>query len=286
MSASKEKKKRQNGDVLDKKQKDLQAASAKKKRNTIITVVVVVAAVLLIAFAIFMNSDIMYTTGTALKVGNYEFTAGEVNYFYYSAYLNEYKSYGDYASYILDTDKSLSSQEYSEGVTWDDHFRETAINNIRDMVMLCEEAEKAGFTLSDTAEAEIETNIQNYQFMATYYGYKSADAYYTANFGRGVNEKVIRKCMKLAYLSDEFRTYKKESFEYSNSEIDSYYEENKDTYDTITYRMYYVSGAEKDDTTMEEAKEKADYLTDDELADWNTAASVFIFTGKIGNKIF
>ncbi len=275
MGASREKMKRREARSQDTGEKILQEKRSKRKRKIWIAVICVLA-VALIVFSIFMNSSFRYRTGVALRVGDHTFTAADMGYFYYTAYYNIMESYGDYASYIVDTSESLKDQMYDEERTWDEYIKEVAAEDIQELCALYDEAMAEGYTLSEELLQEMEDVIASAESMYSLYGYKSVDAYFDAMYGRGMNEEIFRENMEFAYIATNYRQYLKDNYSFTDNELDEKYETDmKDEYASITYRMYYVSAEQVDgeisDEAWADAKEIADLLcaaeTEEEFAE-------------------
>lgn len=89
-----------------------------------------------------------------------KYSSAEVNYAYRSAYLTFCNQYGSYLSYVgLDTSKALDEQECrisDDFDTWDDYFKDAAEKNLVQVTALCDAAQKAGVTLDEDDQHEID----------------------------------------------------------------------------------------------------------------------------------
>ena len=74
-----------------------------------------------------------------------------VNYFYKGAYSNMQSQYGDFMSYLLDTNTPLDEQTYDEesGQTWADFFTEQGLTTAAEVYAIADEAKANGYTLSE-----------------------------------------------------------------------------------------------------------------------------------------
>ena len=154
MSASQEKKKRKQlrEEGLDKRKIAEQERLAQQKRYKRTTsIIIAVVAVLLIA-VILLNSNLFYTVLPAVSIGGESYTTAEFNYMYFTNYYNFIQSYGD----IFDTSKPLSKQPFSADMTWEDYFKQSTIDSLREMTMLCQRAEEAG-TLSQEERTKLKS---------------------------------------------------------------------------------------------------------------------------------
>lgn len=248
MGASQEKKKRQEMkssgmDRHQEKNEKMEKEKRRSRRNT--TIVGSVVAIVLIA-VILLNSNLFYTGLTAVTIGDKPFTAADFNYYYYTAYHNMYTNlyqyYGESISQLLDGRRPLKDQMYDETRSWADYFEEVALNSMRETTLLCDAAEKAGFTLKEEDIASIDRNMESIKSNYSTYGYSSLSSFFAGAYGRGVNEKNFRKNLENDYLANLYVQNMLQNMEFTDNELSEYYNEHKDQYDLLTYRSYYVNG--------------------------------------------
>ena len=271
MGASKEKKRRleeKNAGVetkWDVREKENAEEKKKKKRNYIIGGVVAVFTVLIL----FFSSNFFYRTFAAVKIGDVGYSAPEYKYFYYdtySSYYNMYYSYyGEYASYFMPDEETLKS---------------ATLENMQQITMLCDEANAAGFTLSDEVLAEIDKNMASVEEYAKNNNFTGVNNYLAANYGKGMNKELYRELLEKSYLAANYYSEVYNSYEYTDDELAAYYNEHENEYDKITYYVKFFDGAAVEDdpeTTedetvtqeeaMAEAKAEAEaYYADDPYA--------------------
>ncbi len=259
MSASREKKKRQEG----------QAAAAKNAGKQsrvrplhILYAVLAVVLVVVFVFVALVGNGFFNNRATAMTVGEHKVTASMYNIFYMSLYSNYYNSYADYIDsygYPFSSSEPLDEQIYDTetGQTWADYFKERAQESLVWTFALTDAAAEAGYTLSEDGAAEIDELIAGLDDTATTYGYHSANGYLTAYFGAGVDTELYREFLELQYLANEYQEQMESSFTYTEDELLAYYEENKVDFDVVTYRTYFVDGqAESETVTDEETGEE------------------------------
>lgn len=194
---------------------------------------------------------------TALKVGEKTYSAAELDYYYYSSY-NGVSSYASY--YGLDTSKSLKEQEIYSGTTWYDYFRDNAKNTLTNVAVLIQEAEKAGYSLSEEGRQTVEDNLQELKDTCKENGYSVA-YYLNATYGEYMNYATYEKVITDNQLAQEYETKMKESFEQSDKDVDAYYKEHSAELDTFTYQAYLVpvsteAGTDAEGNTEEPTEEE------------------------------
>lgn len=264
MSASKQKKlrKEQEDERISAQRREEKKEKRKSVRNAIIGVIV---AVVIIAILVF-NSNLFYRHFTAVTVGDEDYTAAELSFFYNSTYNSYVQNYGSMLSYMgLDTSKSLRSQAYGEDQTWADFFKETAVSQMQSITTLWKEAQKEGFVLSDEQQEELQSLITSLDTVHEGTGV-SNKRYFSAVYGKGVTKDIAAEMIERSYIAECFSQFKGESFTYTAEELDSRYEENKDDYDIYEYMSAFVSGTADEEngideeTAMAEAKETAEAI--------------------------
>lgn len=261
-----QKNKRQDLNVNSKSKSEMDEKRKFRRNSIAVTIVIAV----LVIFSALIKSDLMYSKFAAVKVGSYSYTAADFNYQYYSTYYRTYNSisstYGELASSIIDTSKPLNQQPYSEDKTWADYFKEEALSNLQQISILENAAKAEGYTLTDSDKDAINSTIEGYKGTYKSSGYSSLKAFLEANFGKGVTEKVFRSNLERQYLVSGYYNKMMAAKTYTNEELDSYYNANKDKFDSFTYRQYFVSGAADEangitaDTAMASAKAIADKI--------------------------
>jgi len=232
MSASKERQERaglrESGSYkkLNEKAEEERKEKRRKTRNWIILAVVVVLAIVVVLF----GTNVLYGSAAAVRIGSESYTAADYN-FYYSSLQQNYRSYYE---------SLYGSSDYADMfMPSGDAMKQSTLDIMQNIAMRASEAKKAGFTVSEDAKLTIDRQVSTLQSAAASNGL-TTDDFIAASYGRGVNEKVLRRDMENWLLADEYTQYLKDSYNYSDEEIDAYYAENKNEIDTVSYNTYYV----------------------------------------------
>ncbi len=283
MSASQEKKKRmrEREEGVEKKQVKRESMLQRKKRNNLIKSIVGIVVALVIVLLIIFNSTLFYSGVSAITIGDHSYTAAEFNYYYQTAYFttyqNIYSTYGQYASMLLDSSKPLKTQQYSEDQTWDDYFKEVALNNMKQCAVLNDAAAAEGYVISADAQASIDQSVAQARDEAVSNGYGSFEKYLISVYGKGFSEDLFNKCVKEMSLAADYSRELISRYEYSDDQLLEKYNSVSTDYDLTTYCSYYASGAADDeagidaDTAMNKAYSVAQAIsaakTEDVFAD-------------------
>lgn len=269
MSASREKKKRKEENISssdikrEQRKKEARRKTLSKILYSVVSLVLVVAVVLLLL----VNSAVLQKNATAVTVGDSKTSAATFNYYYWDAYSNFASSYGDYLSYFIDTSLPLNKQYYDDTQTWADYFTDSAASSIEQVSILCAQANAAGYTLSDEDRNTIDTTISNLDTYASYYGYSNAEKFLVAQYGKGCTAASYRAYLESNYIASGYAQQVQDDTVITDQAIDEYYQENKNDFDVVTYRAFFVDGAVPEDDTetdadvaMENARQIADAM--------------------------
>lgn len=273
MSASSEKRKRQmdREQGVDKRslaQREAEEKARKSKKNWTIGGILIAA---LVAIILLVNAFMYHIP--AMKVGNATYSAAEVNYYYN----NLYRSYAMYG--MVNTSVPLDEQECSflsesdEGTTWDDYFKQQIKSELERLEAIYGEAKKAGYVLSEEGKDSVQENMESLKSSAENSGF-SLRAYVKRYYGEGVTPKVVEKLMTKSMLAEEYEQSVKDTFSYTDEELDAYFDEHLDDYKTYNYLYYFIKAdvqePEEGEETPTEGEETPPEGEDDTAAPEDT----------------
>lgn len=224
-----------------------------KKEKTIIKTGCILAVVICVCIAAWKFYDnYQEKHGPYITVGSHEIQKAEFDYYYYSS-LNSFAStYGSYLSYFgLDTSKPLDQQQYSDTMTWDDYFQQQAVNQLKNVYALTDEANEKGFEYDASSDYDdMVTSIQSY---AQQQGV-SADEYCKSVFGSDATLEGIKPYVEMSGLASAYYNDIEDSIEVTDDEINTYYDENKDNYDSVDYRVCKIEADMPEEETEAETE--------------------------------
>lgn len=264
MSASREKKQRQNSSKLnEKKLTEAQKAAAAKRKTTQYTLIGVVVAVL-VAALLFWDAGFIQRNTTALTIGNVEYSPADVNYYYNSVYQNTYL-YAYYGLNTYDVSKAPDEQIYStdketgEELTWHDYFMKSAIETLVSITASYEAALDAGYTEADVADT-VSEEMEALAESASSGGYSSVKQMLVSYYGKTMTkaayeELITRYSLANLYLEDYY-----DGIEITDEALEDYYKANADALDTFDYTYIYFKAA-----TVSEKDADGNKLSDDEI---------------------
>lgn len=178
-----------------------------KGLKTTLTVVCAVLVVCIVVFFYMLTSGFFASHATAATVGSHKLTPAMVNYFYKNAYSSMQEQYGDFMSYILDTNSPLDEQTYDAdtGETWADFFTQQGLTTAAEVYTIADEAKANGYTLSEEEQATIDSQLTSLDLYAAYSN-MNRNSYIAAAYGTGCNEKVSVNILRLQRLQAATRS--------------------------------------------------------------------------------
>ena len=274
MSASREKKTRQDlaaQGITDPKKIREAEEKAKARKSNILYGVIAGVFVLVAAALLVWNSGVLQRNAAALSIDGEKYSASQVNYFYHSIKNNilngSYSSlYGVSSSTPLDqqvmndTAKMFLGVEDEGEVTWEQFIHDYAIKQMTLIVKEAKEAEANGHGADDHTEEEVASTIEQYTAYAKENGY-SLKEYLKLAFGKTMTVSTFKDMIRLVDVASHYASEYSEELSYTASDLESYYNDNKSSFNVASYESLYFKGT-------------ADSTTD---ADGNTVAALKLY---------
>lgn len=226
---------------MEKRKKEEEKERRSWKRFKIVSIVILAAVAVSIVFSIGTSFYNRYTVlnQTYFQVGDHDITRLEYNYYFNNVYSNYLSMYGSYVSMMgLDTTVDLDEQTYpgNENMTWKDYFDQSAVEQIQQIKAMADEARENGFEYDSSEDmASYETEIAAQAESASV----SESEYYALMYGDYATPSRIETFVEENLLASAYYSHLVEENQPADDEITAYYEENKNSYDTVTYRSFY-----------------------------------------------
>lgn len=218
---------------VQKRKEEKEKEKKEERISTTVGIVFLVALVCLVAS--FPIRTYLATHETYVVINGEEVNKVEFDYVYNTSKNNYITQYGSYLSYFgLDTSKDLSTQMYSETLTWQDYFEQNAVESLKQNKALMAEAKAAGFTYDTTDEYN--TFKETIKTSAAAAGVSDKE-YVRSIYGSYATMGRIEEYVKNDMVMNAYYQKLQEDNAPGDDEIQSYYEENKATYDSVDYRL-------------------------------------------------
>lgn len=216
---------------MQRRKEEKERARKSRQRDNIIGIVIVAALVCLVAS--FPIRNYLTVHGNYVKINGENISRVEFDYEYNVAASSYLSQYGYYLYMMgIDPSSDFTSQMYSETLTWGDYFQQLAVENMIRNKSLLAQAKAEGFTYDtagdyarytqslEAAASENGTTVKNY--VKELYGPYATVARL---------KPYVEESLYVAGYYDELSERQTPSQE----EIQTYYEENKATYDSVDY---------------------------------------------------
>lgn len=238
--------------------------TAKKVVNKVISIVLCAVIVLgVVAFSL----NYYGTLQRVIKIGgvgsDQSVTIAEYEYYYMRAY-NQVRYQAQYYQYYYQTsngyDLSLTPEEQTQTtkdadgneITWAEKLHEDTLEIIQLHKAYYNEALKMGLKLTKADEAFIDKQIEDLRDEAKSAGSNSSssnsenkvtyslNAYLRKVYGGSINERFLRKQLKIQVLAQKYLTERTNEIakDYDQKDIDAEYKKDTTAYDFVTFRAY------------------------------------------------
>ena len=234
---------------------------SKKAKYNLVKIVVALCVVLCVVLTAF-ELGVTYRVLKAAEVDGTEYSVAEYNWLYtnsvYEIYNNYYSQYGQLAVYFFNPGGNLSEQVYNQetGETWADYVKTYTDNTLIEMTKLYDAGKAAGYEMEEGLYETIENEWNSIKETAAENGV-SANNYAEMNYGRGVNEKVFREMEERYFYAFNYAQELAENEKVSASDVDAYYSENKEMFDSVSYKVFFANATVEEGGDKEAAKADA-----------------------------
>lgn len=225
------------------------------------TVAVAVAALGGWGYFAWKNAKAYVNEKEAVTIDGEAYSVSDVNYFFQSFYDTFRQQNADYISYMIDDSKPLKEQEYEEGRSWFDYLLDESLDSMVHIAAAADAAEKDGFSMNRESREEMENYLEGVTAVAENNDI-TADQYVAGIYGQDMSLKRYEELMEMSFTARDYSLYKQEELEFSETDLEEEYENNREAYEFVSYERLYIKKADKEGTVtealMEEAKEEAE----------------------------
>lgn len=214
------------------------ARAEREQKISMITGIAVVVA-LACFVASFPIRSWFTVNGAYVEVAGEKVSRLEFDYNYHVALNNYQNIYGSYLSYMgVNLSGDLSSQMYSQDMSFKDYFEEMAIDAIIENKALNAQAKAAGFVYDATEDYE--EYVASLKEAAETAGMTEKE-FVKENFGAYATTSRLKKIVMEGLTASAYYNSIVEEKTPGDEEAIAYYEENKDAYDSVDYRVTTVT---------------------------------------------
>ncbi len=194
------------------------------------------------------DADVIAAADTVVAtMGEYTLTNAQLQVYYWMEVQDFLSNYGSYAVYFgLDVSQSLDTQlcgisEIEE--TWQQFFLAGALNTWKNHQVLAAEAQKAGYQMDASYQAQLDSLPETMEQNALGYGMESAEELLAYNVGRGASLEDYLHFMNLYYPGTLYFSELVDANVPTAEEVEAYFTENE--------QAYAESGLTRDSKTVD-----------------------------------
>ena len=238
----------------DRKMQRRQAEKEKEQRQKKITTAVgIVIAVALVAWiASFPIRNYLATHETFIIINNENITKAEFDLNYYNV-LSQYSSFLGY--FGVDASQDLSSQMYTDTLSWKDYLEEMAVDGMKRTKALKADADAAGYTYDASKEV---TEFKDALKASAKSAGISTNKYLKQVYGPYASMNSVTRYIEENARVNAYYEKLSEDLQPTEDEIMEYYRENSDDYDFVDYYVSTFSAEFPEDLSDEEIEAALD----------------------------
>lgn len=210
---------------------------------------------------------------TVVSTENFSFSFAELDYIFCDTYNSMLYSYysnfqSDYATYILsytglDINKPLKDQTMNDGSgTFFDYYVDVSIEKATDILIFCEYAKANSVEFSDEDQEYIDEIVEAYVQQASDNGCTVGELF-EDSMGL-ITADVIRSYAEKNTLAGLGYTHLKETYNFTDDEIDAEFKSDLKTYSYINYLVYTFQNDDDADISADDIKKYAEELSQTE----------------------
>lgn len=157
-------------------------------------------------------------------------TNGELQIYYGMQYIQFLNTYGQYASMLgLDTTKPLDEQicrtdDNGQEITWQQFFLTNALDYWAYCRSMALEAEKAGMTLDETTQEQLDGLQEQFETSAQQNNFASVDEMLAMDFGKGANMENYKSYAYNYFMGNVYFETKLNEYSRTAEDVEAYYD--------------------------------------------------------------
>ncbi len=182
------------------------------------------------------------THSAYVRIGDWELTEAQYGYYYKTTSDAFIADSSMYLSLLgLDTSRDFSDQPYTEDMTWKDFFDEQTVDALKRQKAVLDDAGAKGFAF-DT-QSGYDSFVTTMEQEASTAG-ESLESYYKTKYGKYATAEIVEPLVKRGLLEDAYYEELVSRNQPSDEDVEAYYQENRQSLDTVDYRVYTFKAPE------------------------------------------
>lgn len=248
----------------------MSAKNTTKKKDSVWSPVVIIVAILCaavlvgaVALAIVNRSGYFRENTVMMTIGDQEVNQIEFEY-YYGA---QYQVYNSYFSLSSSNVNLKTTKCYMDNtMTWHEYLVKMAKEQLVNDYILAAEAEKNGFELTDESKEILAGLPEDLEAAAEQNGV-SVNSYLNLVYGaKNLTVERLVEYTTRGQLATDYATHIVEGYEYDDTKIEEYFNENRKEFELAEYYTYTIKAIENG-KTVEEQKTAFEAITGENTAE-------------------
>ena len=210
----------------------------RKIRRRAIIVVLIVA--ILFGTAMFFNSNFVRRNLMAVRIGQFEFTATQFDFFFNSTII-EYRNVGQQPDQPFPdfTRPLVGQRNFATDQYWTEYFVDLTFQNMHDTALLNYHADIYGFALSAEHLRQIEEEMAELRMIAQWQAPSFID-FLRFTYSLSITESIFENMMRFTFRARAFEEHMAESFTFEQHELDAAYNERRNDFDLFVFRQFLI----------------------------------------------
>ena len=284
MSASREKKARQErgSDFVSVKELKAREERNANRRTTAIFTVCAVLFVVAVAAMFLWNSGTFQRKAAAASVNGQNYSVSDVAYYYYNGRANALNSNTE-----LNNDVSMREQEYTASEdfdTWYDYLADQSVRYLATAQLTAQAAKDAGFDGGSEVDGTVSETMDSLKSSASSQGYDVA-GYIKAIFNGLLTRGDFEKSLRTQALAEAYTNYKADAANYAEDELNAAYDADPNTYSMVSYESLVFSNSNYATEAVEATETTPAVEADDGSAAAKAAAEDALAQYKAGKAL-
>ena len=284
MSASREKKARQERGADFVSVKELKAREERNanRRTTAIFTVCAVLFVVAVAAMFLWNSGTFQRKAAAASVNGQNYSVSDVAYYYYNGRANALNNNSE-----LNNDVSMREQEYTASEdfdTWYDYLADQSVRYLATAQLTAQAAKDAGFDGGSEVDGTVSETMDSLKSSASSQGYDVA-GYIKAIFNGLLTRGDFEKSLRTQALAEAYTNYKADAANYAEDELNAAYDADPNTYSMVSYESLVFSNSNYATEAVEATETTPAVEADDGSAAAKAAAEDALAQYKAGKAL-
>ena len=284
MSASREKKARQERGADFVSVKELKAREERNanRRTTAIFTVCAVLFVVAVAAMFLWNSGTFQRKAAAASVNGQNYSVSDVAYYYYNGRANALNNNSE-----LNNDVSMREQEYTASEdfdTWYDYLADQSVRYLATAQLTAQAAKDAGFDGGSEVDGTVSETMDSLKSSASSQGYDVA-GYIKAIFNGLLTRGEFEKSLRTQALAEAYTNYKADAANYAEDELNAAYDADPNTYSMVSYESLVFSNSNYATEAVEATETTPAVEADDGSAAAKAAAEDALAQYKAGKAL-